>query len=316
MIRSMAMMADGKLVLDLPLDSLNNPDVQWFWVDFDQSSEEETRLLDSQFHFHPLAVEDCLHLLQRPKIDTYGEVHFFVTHGIQADSMKAEEINLFLGPHCLVSFHLSHSREVEEAWTEMAMLQSGADRDYVYAAYLILDKLVDSYFPVLYGLEDQLDTIEDSEKEESINRLLERIYSIRTDLLRLRKSVIPMKEMMYRLVSTDKIHGVKQHMAYFLDIYDHLLKLSEMLESNREMTADLRDSYNSMYANRMNTIMKTLTVITTIFMPLSFLAGIYGMNFVSMPELEWKWGYFAILGVMAAIGTGMFVWFWRKGWFD
>jgi magnesium transporter len=122
--------------------------------------------------------------------------------------------------------------------------------------------------------------------------------------------------MLYRVINSDKIPGVQQHIAYYKDIHDHLLKLTDMIESNREMTADLRDSYDSIRSSRMNMIMKTLTVITTIFMPLTFIVGVYGMNFHYMPELGWHWGYFTVLGLMAALGVGMYVWFRRKGWFD
>jgi magnesium transporter len=122
--------------------------------------------------------------------------------------------------------------------------------------------------------------------------------------------------LLYRMINSDKIPGVKEQNIYYTDIYDHLLKLTEMIESNREMTADLRDSYNSLRSNRMNSIMKTLTVITTIFMPLTFIAGVYGMNFVNMPELQWAGGYYLIIGVMVVLGLGMYLWFRRKGWFD
>jgi magnesium transporter len=122
--------------------------------------------------------------------------------------------------------------------------------------------------------------------------------------------------LLYRMINSDKIPGVKEQNIYYTDIYDHLLKLTEMIESNREMTADLRDSYNSLRSNRMNSIMKTLTVITTIFMPLTFIAGVYGMNFVNMPELHWAGGYYLIIGVMVTLGLGMYLWFRRKGWFD
>ena len=125
-----------------------------------------------------------------------------------------------------------------------------------------------------------------------------------------------MRDLLYRIINSEKIADVRVQLAYFTDIYDHLLKLAEMLETNREMTADLRDSYDSLRSNRMNSIMKTLTVITTIFMPLTFIAGVYGMNFVHMPELEWQDGYFLVLGVMLLLGIGMFLWFKRKGWFD
>lgn len=125
-----------------------------------------------------------------------------------------------------------------------------------------------------------------------------------------------MRDLLYRTINSERIEGVKNHLFYFTDVCDHLLKLSELIESDREITADIRDSYASFNSNRMNSIMKTLTVITTIFMPLTFVAGIYGMNFDNMPELHWQWGYFIVLGLLFSLGFGMYLWFRRKGWFD
>jgi magnesium transporter len=121
---------------------------------------------------------------------------------------------------------------------------------------------------------------------------------------------------LYRVVNSHRIEGLNEQLVYFSDIYDHLLKLSEMIDSNRDMTADFRDSYVSFHSDRMNSIMKTLTVITTIFMPLTFIAGVYGMNFGNMPELSWYYGYFMAIGLMLFIGVGLYAWFRRKGWFD
>jgi magnesium transporter len=190
------------------------------------------------------------------------------------------------------------------------------NQDHHYVAYLIMDKLVDNYFPTLYQIEDHMNDLESREENEKLQTLIDEVYDIRTDLLRLRRTVIPMRDLLYRTINSDKIPGIHDHIVYYKDIYDHLLKLTDMIESNREMTADLRDSYDSIRSSRMNMIMKTLTVITTIFMPLTFIAGVYGMNFRNMPELNWHWGYFGVLGVMAALGFGMYVWFRRKGWFD
>jgi magnesium transporter len=180
-----------------------------------------------------------------------------------------------------------------------------------------MDKLVDNYFPTLYFIEDQLNELEaQGENRPNIQKLTQQVYDIRSDLLRLRRTVLPMRDLLYRIINSEKISGFKGQHAYYTDIYDHLLKLSEMIESNREMTADLRDSYDSLRSNRMNSIMKTLTVITTIFMPLTFIAGVYGMNFVNMPELQWHSGYYIVIGVMLVLGLGMYSWFKRKGWFD
>jgi magnesium transporter len=316
-LRIMAITDDQELLEDIPIQNLMDRNIKWFWVDFDCPTEEESLLLDSYFHFHPLAIEDCMFLLQRPKVDHYDDTHFFVIHSIHPDTLKAEEINLFLGPRGIVTYHTTTSQEIDEAWKRIQDAPVYKEKDHNYVAYLIIDKLVDNYFPTLYRIEDHLNELEEEgETNGNIQEMTEHVYDIRADLLRLRRTVIPMKDLLYRIINSDKISGIKDQHAYFTDIHDHLLKLTEMVESNREMTADLRDSFNSLRSNRMNSIMKTLTVITTIFMPLTFIAGVYGMNFVNMPEVEWHYGYFIVIGVMLVLGFGMYLWFKRKGWFD
>jgi magnesium transporter len=316
LLRTLAVTDQGELLENIALHKLAEPPVRWFWVDFDSPTEDETKLLDSYFHFHPLAIEDCLYLLQRPKVDHYEDTHFFVIHGIHQDTLKVEEIDFFLGPRGIVSFHLEPSQEVDETWRRIRQLPVPVQPDQYYVAHQILDQVVDNYFPTLYRIEDHMNDLESRESSERLQTLIDEVYEIRSDLLRLRRTVIPMRDLLYRVVSSDKIPGVREHIAYYTDIHDHLLKVTDMIESNREMTADLRDSYDSIRSSRMNMIMKTLTVITTIFMPLTFIAGVYGMNFRYMPELNAHWGYFIVVGVMAALGFGMYAWFRRKGWFD
>jgi magnesium transporter len=313
----MAMTDDQELLEEIPLHNLMDSNINWFWVDFDCPTDAEIKLLDSYFHFHPLAIEDCMHFLQRPKVDHYEETHLFVVHSLHPETLVAEEIDFFLGPRGIVTFHLAPSQEIEEVRRRMQdpLIRKGKDHNFI--AYLLMDKLVDNYFPTLFFIEDQLNELEaQGENNAGIQKQTEQVYDIRADLLRLRRTVFPMRDLLYRMINSDKIPGVKEQNIYYTDIYDHLLKLTEMIESNREMTADLRDSYNSLRSNRMNSIMKTLTVITTIFMPLTFIAGVYGMNFVNMPELQWAGGYYLIIGVMVVLGLGMYLWFRRKGWFD
>jgi magnesium transporter len=317
LLRIMAMTDDQELLEEIPLHNLMDSNINWFWVDFDCPTDAEIKLLDSYFHFHPLAIEDCMHFLQRPKVDHYEETHLFVVHSLHPETLVAEEIDFFLGPRGIVTFHLAPSQEIEEVRRRMQdpLIRKGKDHNFI--AYLLMDKLVDNYFPTLFFIEDQLNELEaQGENNAGIQKQTEQVYDIRADLLRLRRTVFPMRDLLYRMINSDKIPGVKEQNIYYTDIYDHLLKLTEMIESNREMTADLRDSYNSLRSNRMNSIMKTLTVITTIFMPLTFIAGVYGMNFVNMPELQWAGGYYLIIGVMVVLGLGMYLWFRRKGWFD
>lgn len=316
MIKTFIITKDLKFEEIYKLDDVKNDNVLWYWVDFHSPTIDEVSLLDEFFHFHELAIEDCMHDLQRPKMDHYEDHRFFVVHSIENKSLDVHEVDMFLGSNFLVTFHKNESMEINEAIIELSNDQDIRSEGPLGSVYLIIDNLVDRYFPIIYKIEDRLNDLDDNTKELSGNAIMEQVFALRNDLIYLRKTVVPMRDLLYRILNSNKIQRMKEHREYFHNIYDHLLKLSEMIDSNRELTADMRDSYISLNAQRMNSIMMTLTVITTIFMPLTFIAGIYGMNFQYMPELNWKYGYYFIISLMILLGTFMFVWFKKKGWFN
>lgn len=316
MIHIFAVTKDFQVRRDLSLFQLDEQELAWYWVDFDCPTDQEVEYLDSFFHFHPLAIEDCLLFLQRPKLDHYDGYSFFVLHSLNPLNLEAEEVDVFLGAKYIVTFHMKPQIEIDNFRKKFISSPELLKKGTIYANYIIMDKITDQYFPSVYQIEDSLDNLENNTKRLSNDKLMDELFDIRSDLLKIRKTVIPMRDLMYRVINTDKFIENKQLLAYYQDIHDHLLKLSDMVESNREMTADIRDSYISINSYRMNNIMKTLTVITTIFMPVTFIAGVYGMNFDNMPELNAPFGYFAVLTVMIGIGLGMFLWFKKKGWFD
>lgn len=313
MIRNIAVTEDMRLLRDVSLERLSGSDIKWYWVDFENPTEEEALLLSTHFHFHPLAIEDCLHLLQRPKLDYYEGYDFFVLHTLNQKTLAPEELDIFLGHNFIVSFHSLQSLEVEMVRQRIYSDKSILDKGSKFLFYQLMDKIVDEYFPNIYQIEDNLNELESTKEAE--DNLIGEVYVIRSQLLKLRRTVFPMRELLYRILNSERVIIPKEDRVYFMDIYDHLLKLSEMIESNREMTADIRDSYISINSNRMNEIMKTLTVMTSIFIPLTFIASIYGMNFEYMPELSYRWSYFVVLTVMFMVGSGMIIWLWRKGWF-
>jgi magnesium transporter len=315
MIRTLAITHENKAEINLPLIKLSKPEIQWFWVDFVVPTKEEISLLDSYFHFHPLTIEDCTHFLQRPKMDHYEGYHFFVLHAMNQKTFEPEEVDMFIGKNYLVTFHLKDQFEIDEAWNRImdnSMLWLGGS---IHCAHLVIDKLVSHFFPPLNQIEDNLLQLENDIKSKSIERLMDEVYEIRGQLTKVRRSIYPMRDLLYRIINSERLAAQKDSLVYFTDIYDHLLRLSDMIESNREITADMRESYMSINSNRMNKIMKTLTTFTSIFMPLTFIVGIYGMNFDNMPELKWPYGYYTVLGILAFIGLGMYMWFRKKGWF-
>lgn len=316
MLRIVAITKKLELKMNLSLNDLNDDNLLWYWVDFNSPSEEEAFLLESYFNFHPLAIEDCLHFLQRPKFDHYDNYTFFVLHSLNKNNLLAQELDIFLGSNYLVSFHLTSLIEIDEVWDKLSTSKKDLKVGSIHIAYLIFDKLVDHYFPAVYDIEDYLNELDENRKGKSIKFLIDEIFVIRSKLLKLRRIVTQMRDLLYRILSSNELTHLKEKHAYFSDIYDHLLKLSEMLEASQAVTSEMRDNYLSINSNRMNSIMMLLTVVTSIFIPLTFIVGIYGMNFKYMPELEWKYGYFFIMLLMSFIALTMFLWFKRKGWFN
>jgi magnesium transporter len=315
MIRTIAINQEHQLVKDLPIVELVKGEYLWYWIDFHQPSENEIEFLSNPLDFHPLAIEDCIFTLQRPKLDYYQDYTFFVTQALNQFTKQREEINFFLSDKFIVTFHRNPSIEIDEVWKRCSLSTSMKEWNPYLVFYHALDKMVDNYFPHVYQIEDTLNEIDQNPKQRSMEALLEELFDTRHGLLSLRHAITPMRDLVYRIINSQRLTGTKDRIEYFSDIHDHLLKLTEMIEANRELTMDIRDSYISLNSHQTNHVMKVLTVITTIFMPLTFIAGIYGMNFQNMPELYMKYGYFMILFIMLLVGLGMYIWFRKKGWF-
>ncbi|RPK14689.1 magnesium/cobalt transporter CorA [Priestia endophytica] len=317
MINFIAITNENNLETNINLHHADLSKYKWFWVDFDKPTDEEIKHLAYTFQFHPLAIEDCVQRLQRPKLDYYDDYTFYVTHIIREieKEIYKEELDFFVGEKFIVTFHRMPSKEVTQVWDRLSVKENTGKWDTFYVFYQILDKIVDNYFPLIYKIEDELNKIEHNTTNKSMTDLMNELFDTRSMLLNLRHTVNPMRDLLYRMLNSHHLSGIREKREYFSDIYDHLLKLSEMVMSNREVTADIRDSYLSLNSHQTNNVMKVLTIITSIFAPLTFIAGIYGMNFENMPELTWKYGYFLSLGFMGVIGVLMYLWFKRKGWF-
>lgn len=316
LIYTLARTKNSELLANVPLERLSMKDINWYWVDFESPNEEEVALLSKHFKFHDLAIEDCLEHLERPKIDYYDNYNFFVLHALDQNTLEPIEVDLFVGENYVVSFHKSKLQEIDSVRQKILNSSNIKEEGHTYIAYLIFDKIVDCYFPAVYRLEDSLSEIDIRSGDRRIHNLIDQVFDIRTDLLKLRHIVNSMKELLYRILNSGHLEGFRDNIRHFNDIYDHLLQLSDIVESNREVTADVRDNYLSINSHRMNKIMTILTIITSIFIPLTFIVGIYGMNFDYMPELRWRYGYFFVLGIMALISISLLLWFKRKGWFD
>ena len=316
LINILAQTNNLELLVNVPLERLSMNDIAWYWVDFEAPTDEETALLSTYFKFHSLSIEDCIGNLERPKVDYYETYNFFVLHVLNEDTLEPIEVDLFVGSNYVVSFCRSQRKEIESARQKILNVANKTALGSTYIAYVILDKIVDSYFPIVYRTEDLLDEIDTQSTNYRSRNLIDQIFEIRAELLKLRHIIDSMKELLYRIINSGHLKGFHENERYLKDIYDHLLRLSDIIESNREVTADVRDNYLSVNSNKMNRIMTFLTIITSLFIPLTFIVGIYGMNFDYMPELQWKYGYFIVLGIMALVIVLMMLWLKRKGWLD
>lgn len=314
MIRVMAVTEENERLVDLPIDQVDFSQYAWWWIDFNQPSEGEIKKLETKLHFHPLAVEDCIHSLQRPKLDYYDDFNFFVTHSINEKSFDRQEIDFFLGENFIVSFHLHDSKEVNQVWRRLLSMEKPEEWDEYRVFYEVLDKVVDNYFPIVYSVEDELNEVEENPDDKSMEELLEILFDLRHQLLALRHIIIPVRDLFYRMLNSHHLSGIRERREYFADIYDHLVKLSEMVQSNREITNDIRDNFISYNSYQQNRVIQILTIITSIFAPLTFIAGVYGMNFEYMPELQWEYSYFVLWGIMIIIFIFMLFYFKRKKW--
>jgi len=280
--------------------------------------------LSERFGVHPLVLEDVVNVGQRPKVEDHEGYLFIIVDAVRRDDggYQEEQVSLLLFESLLVSVQERDSdllRPVEER------LRGGRGKARAMGldllAYSIIDTVVDHYFPVLEQVSDRLEAIEESLLDSADREDLEALYALKRDLLRLRKATWPLREMVAALGRGDSRLMGPETRLFIRDLHDHTVQIMEVVESCRETATSLTDLYMSSLSNRMSGIMKVLTVIATVFMPLTFLAGIWGMNFnpdagrLNMPELNWAWGYPFALGLMTAVGVLMVVAFKRRGWF-
>ena len=298
----------------------DSPTVTWIHISgiHDTKTLEELGIL---FGLHPLTMEDILNTDQRPKMDDFCEYIYivlkaFYNQGSKNRELTSEQISIVLGPTFVLSFAENETdlfKSVRERIRagKGRLRKSGAD----YLAYALIDTIVDNYFTILEQYGEKIEILEESLVKTPSTQILQAIQRLKREMIFLRKSVWPLRETISGLERTECNLMHESTDVYLKDIYDHTIQVIETIETFRDMLSGILDIYLSSVSNRMNEIMKVLTIIATIFMPLTFIAGVYGMNFKYMPELEWHWGYFSIWGIMIAIAILMLVYFRKKKWF-
>ncbi len=296
----------------------DTPGVSWINV---TGLHEAERLAQfgKAFGLHPLVLEDILNTDQRPKLEDYGEYLYIVIKMLgnenQTSAITTEQISIILGRNLVISFLESDSgifNAVKERLlgSRGRICKLGAD----YLAYALMDTVVDNYFGIFEKLGERIETLQDGLVSRPTPASLQALHALKREMLFLRKSVWPLREVVSGLQRGDSPLVQKETWLYLRDVYDHTIQVIDTIETYRDMLSGMMDIYLSSLSIRLNEVMKVLTIIATIFMPLTFIVGIYGMNFHFMPELGWRWGYPLVLLLMAVIAGGMLVFFRRKKW--
>lgn len=289
------------------------------WINMDGMGDLTiVEKLQSHFCFDALTLDDVIND-QRPKAEEYDDYLFFtlkMLYKIKDDKIDYEQISFVLGTNYLISFQEKEG-DLFDGFRDRIKLDQGKVRKMGvdYLMYRLIDIIVDNYYTVLDNIGSQLEEIEDCIYTDSAEEAFAKIQAIKKELIFLRKAVYPLREALSKVMKGETSFVQEENMRYFSDVYDHTVHVIDTLETYKDLTSSLLDIHMNTMNNRMNEVMKLLTIITTIFIPLSFISGLYGMNFEFMPELHSKWGYPAVLIFMALVSAGMIIYFKRKKWF-
>jgi magnesium transporter len=314
--------------ISYPEECLNYLDTESVsWVDVQGlGSKDILHRLGQTFDLHPLILEDIVNMVERPKIEDYEEqlviIAYMVVPNHNNSSFYSEQVSLVLGKY----YVLTVQEEPEHDCFDGVRMRINKSKGIIrrqgsdYLAYSLLDAIIDGFFPVLELYGERIDDLEEEVIVNPSQQTLQKIYQIRRELLQLRRAIWPQRDAINSLIRDGSELISDDVRIYLRDCYDHAVQVMDIVETYRELVAGLMDVYLSAISNKMNEIMKLLTVVSSIFIPLTFIAGVYGMNFNTeksphnMPELNWYWGYPLCLGIMALIATSLIYFFWRRGW--
>jgi len=298
------------------------------WLDVrGLGTESLLRQVGGIFNLHPLLLEDVVNVPHRPKLELYNDQLLMIVHMVRPAKEEhgfiAEQVGFILQQGVLLTMQEESLWDCFDPVRDRLKRNLGLlrQRGVGYLAYTLLDTLVDGYFPVLEQYGEYIEALENEVVMRPNRRTLQKIHELRRELMMLRRYLWPQRTVINSLIRDGGDFLTQENRIYLQDVYDHIIQILDILETYREVASSLMDVYLSSVNNRMNDVMKLLTVISTIFIPLTFIAGVYGMNFnpesspFNMPELSWYWGYPLCLGVMATIAIALFTFFWQQGWF-
>jgi magnesium transporter len=297
---------------------VNSPSVTWINVNGIHDIQLIEKLGKS-FDLHPLTLEDIVNTSQRLKTEEFSHYIFTVLKMLKfndtTNNVDIEHVSIILGKNMVISF-LENESEVFNSIKDRIKTSKGKIRSMKtdYLAFALMDTVVDNYFVAIEHIGDHLEQVDDQILDNPAPQDLKTIHQLKRDLLGLRKVVWPLREELGALAKSDSPLMHQETKVFWRDLYDHTIKVIDMVETFRDILGSMQDTYLSSMSNRMNEVMKVLTIISTIFIPLTFIVGVYGMNFEVMPELKWTWGYALVWAVMLGIGSGLLLFFKRKNW--
>ncbi len=319
-VKAYYMEPDGDLKIDISrneIESVCKSGQGLLWVDIEGDDTEDITLMSDVFRFHRLSIDDCLgERINPPKVDEFENHIFVILHGvnhtIESDIVETSQLEMFIGSNFVVSHHTFPVLSTQEVMRRVEESGRPMKKSADFLAHEIADALIDNVLPTIDLMTDIADDIEEEAIHNPQKRTLEAILKLKRSTMRIHRVMAPQREIFNRL-SRREFHIITQEaQIYFRDIYDHLVRIEDLNQGIRDRTDNALSTYMSSVANKQNETMKILSIVAAIFLPLSLLAGIYGMNFEYMPELSVRWGYFAVLGLMAVVIISVLWWLWLK----
>ena len=290
------------------------------WVDMEKPTEADERVLLDVFHFHPLTVEDCRENRHYPKVEEFDDYIYFIVHGVTADispeRFNTIELDGFLGPNYVITYHHEMFRSINNVKQLLRTTPVVCHRGTAFLLHQILDQVVDYYSPVLDDFDDRIDRLEEDifTLKRPNNEILSQIMDLKRSVLRLRRISGKQMDILHRM-SRGEFSLISEEMRpFYRDVYDHLVRVVDLAENYRDLISGSLEAYLSVVSNRLNEIMKVLTIFSAIMLPLTFIAGVYGMNFEYMPELHSRYGYYGVWALMIVVAIAMLLFFRRRGW--
>lgn len=321
MIKILALENGKKIIKDLPVSRLktflkNNKNK--VWINMESPTDSEYKTLIGIFKFHPLEIEDCKKRLELPKIDEFDDHVFIVFHRFSYDFqrhvMKLKEFDIFLNKQYIITFPNEPSETIRDLMQrttkDSSLLAKGTD----FILHSIMDRAVDDYFPILDHWDEEMEKLESDVVTGNIKRTMKDMLKIKRDIRKFKKSMGPQRDVMNKLSHYDLPFLSDKANIYFRDLYDHVFRAYSIVEDQRDTITTIFEAYLSSVSNKLNEIMKTLTIIATIFIPLTFIVGLYGMNFKYMPELDWQYGYYMVWAILIAVSIALLAYFRKKEW--